>query len=70
MLVYTVKASCVVLVFRLKSAKFIIKMTDLFSSCRTTIAEGANTRNQNSKMHEYCSAKHEWHVKTVLVRYY
>ena len=35
-------------VFRLKEAKVIIKIIDLFSSCRATIAD-CNTRKQNSQ---------------------
>ena len=39
-LVYKAKASCVNLAFRLKLAKVIIKMMDLFFSCRATKADG------------------------------
>ena len=42
-LVYTVKASCVNLVFKLKLAKFIMKMIRFFSSCRAATAD-SNTR--------------------------
>ena len=46
--IYTVKASCVILVHRLKLAKVIIKLIDPFSSCRTTTVD-VNTLKQNSQ---------------------
>ena len=44
---YTMKASCVILVFRLKWAKSIMQMMGLFSSCSNTTTDD-NTRQQNS----------------------
>ena len=45
----------------------LIKMMIFFSSCRTTTADG-NTAKLS--MHEDRSAKHEWHLKTVIIRNY